>query len=216
MLQQQLYASSEHGVSQVSLHRCNAYGSACADCCLARDPYCAWDGLSCSRFYLTGKRYTHYTRREMNVSTYNVILILYFCFGVADHTYSLSIKQKRTHNVYSWVFILYSLQWIVSKGDVLKTNPIPWINIFFGCRTCGVRKILFKGTPSKKSKWQTSHFNTLATGTTAELLLVLRSEATIWQELCFQNVQTFPHGCRLKVRDWERREKECIYEHMPD
>uniref|UniRef100_A0A8C5E062 Semaphorin-3C n=1 Tax=Gouania willdenowi TaxID=441366 RepID=A0A8C5E062_GOUWI len=55
-LQQQLYASSEFGVSQVSLHRCQAYGSACADCCLARDPYCAWDGLSCSRFYPSGKR----------------------------------------------------------------------------------------------------------------------------------------------------------------
>uniref|UniRef100_A0A3Q1C419 Semaphorin-3C n=1 Tax=Amphiprion ocellaris TaxID=80972 RepID=A0A3Q1C419_AMPOC len=55
---QQLYVSSEFGVSQVSLHRCHAYGSACADCCLARDPYCAWDGLSCSRFYPTGKRYT--------------------------------------------------------------------------------------------------------------------------------------------------------------
>ncbi|XP_056131577.1 semaphorin-3C [Lampris incognitus] len=53
---QQLYVSSEHGISQVSLHRCHAYGSACADCCLARDPYCAWDGLSCSRFYPTGKR----------------------------------------------------------------------------------------------------------------------------------------------------------------
>lgn len=53
---QQLYVSSEHGVSQVSLHRCQAYGEACADCCLARDPYCAWDGLSCSRFYPTGKR----------------------------------------------------------------------------------------------------------------------------------------------------------------
>uniref|UniRef100_A0A671WS08 Semaphorin-3C n=1 Tax=Sparus aurata TaxID=8175 RepID=A0A671WS08_SPAAU len=53
---QQLYVSSEFGVSQVSLHRCHAYGSACADCCLARDPYCAWDGLSCSRFYPSGKR----------------------------------------------------------------------------------------------------------------------------------------------------------------
>ncbi|KAF0029944.1 hypothetical protein F2P81_019049 [Scophthalmus maximus] len=52
---QQLYVSSEFGVSQVSLHRCHAYGSACADCCLARDPYCAWDGLSCSRFYPTSK-----------------------------------------------------------------------------------------------------------------------------------------------------------------
>ncbi|XP_061662982.1 semaphorin-3C isoform X2 [Syngnathoides biaculeatus] len=53
---QQLYVSSEAGVSQLSLHRCHAYGSACADCCLARDPYCAWDGLSCSRFYPSGKR----------------------------------------------------------------------------------------------------------------------------------------------------------------
>ncbi|KAM8883032.1 semaphorin-3C [Synchiropus picturatus] len=53
---QQLYASSQLGLSQVSLHRCHAYGSACADCCLARDPYCAWDGLSCSRFYPNGKR----------------------------------------------------------------------------------------------------------------------------------------------------------------
>ncbi|TKS90637.1 Semaphorin-3C Collapsin-3 [Collichthys lucidus] len=56
VFKQQLYVSSEFGVSQVSLHRCHAYGSACADCCLARDPYCAWDGLSCSRFYPTGKR----------------------------------------------------------------------------------------------------------------------------------------------------------------
>uniref|UniRef100_A0A8C5DWA5 Semaphorin-3C n=1 Tax=Gouania willdenowi TaxID=441366 RepID=A0A8C5DWA5_GOUWI len=56
VFKQQLYASSEFGVSQVSLHRCQAYGSACADCCLARDPYCAWDGLSCSRFYPSGKR----------------------------------------------------------------------------------------------------------------------------------------------------------------
>ncbi|KAJ0057016.1 hypothetical protein NL108_000850 [Boleophthalmus pectinirostris] len=56
VFKQQLYVSSEFGVSQVSLHRCQAYGEACADCCLARDPYCAWDGLSCSRFYPTGKR----------------------------------------------------------------------------------------------------------------------------------------------------------------
>ncbi|XP_058045851.1 semaphorin-3C [Ahaetulla prasina] len=53
---QQLYVSSDEGVAQVSLHRCHIYGTACADCCLARDPYCAWDGNSCSRFYPTGKR----------------------------------------------------------------------------------------------------------------------------------------------------------------
>nr|XP_033814961.1 semaphorin-3C [Geotrypetes seraphini] len=53
---QQLYVTSEEGVTQLSLHRCHAYGAACADCCLARDPYCAWDGKACSRFYPTGKR----------------------------------------------------------------------------------------------------------------------------------------------------------------
>ncbi|KAJ8245455.1 hypothetical protein GJAV_G00270930 [Gymnothorax javanicus] len=47
---QQLYVSSELGVVQVKLHQCDLYGSACADCCLARDPYCAWDGVTCSRY----------------------------------------------------------------------------------------------------------------------------------------------------------------------
>ncbi|XP_073508410.1 semaphorin-3C [Phyllobates terribilis] len=53
---QQLYVSSEEGVTQLSLHRCHIYGPACADCCLARDPYCAWDGNFCSKFYPSGKR----------------------------------------------------------------------------------------------------------------------------------------------------------------
>lgn len=59
-LQQQLYIGSPSAVAQVRFHHCDMYGSACADCCLARDPYCAWDGISCSRYYPTGahaKRY---------------------------------------------------------------------------------------------------------------------------------------------------------------
>lgn len=51
---QQLYVGSEMGVAQLRLHQCDLYGSECADCCLARDPYCAWDGLTCSRFYPAG------------------------------------------------------------------------------------------------------------------------------------------------------------------
>uniref|UniRef100_H3B8Q9 Si:dkey-49n23.1 n=1 Tax=Latimeria chalumnae TaxID=7897 RepID=H3B8Q9_LATCH len=54
--QQQLYVGSEDGAAQVSLHRCEFYGKACAECCLARDPYCAWDGTSCSRYFPTNKR----------------------------------------------------------------------------------------------------------------------------------------------------------------
>ncbi|XP_029010344.1 semaphorin-3E isoform X3 [Betta splendens] len=50
----QLYVGSDVGVAQVRLHQCDLYGSECADCCLARDPYCAWDGLTCSRYYPAG------------------------------------------------------------------------------------------------------------------------------------------------------------------
>ncbi|XP_042259958.1 semaphorin-3A-like [Thunnus maccoyii] len=56
--QQQLYLGSALGVSQMSLHRCEVYGKACAECCLARDPYCAWDGSECSRYFPTAKRRT--------------------------------------------------------------------------------------------------------------------------------------------------------------
>ncbi|CAO2617302.1 Sema3d [Lemmus lemmus] len=55
-LQQQLYVGSWDGLVQLSLHRCDTYGKACADCCLARDPYCAWDGNACSRYAPTSKR----------------------------------------------------------------------------------------------------------------------------------------------------------------
>ena len=54
--QQQLFLGSALGVSQMPLHRCEVYGKACAECCLARDPYCAWDGTECSRYFPTAKR----------------------------------------------------------------------------------------------------------------------------------------------------------------
>ncbi|KAM3877727.1 semaphorin-3D [Diretmus argenteus] len=53
---QQLYVSSELGVVQLGLHRCELYGTDCAGCCLARDPYCSWDGQTCSRYFPTSKR----------------------------------------------------------------------------------------------------------------------------------------------------------------
>lgn len=56
--QQQLYLGSDIGVSQMPLHRCEVYGQACAECCLARDPYCAWDGTECSRYFPMAKRRT--------------------------------------------------------------------------------------------------------------------------------------------------------------
>ncbi|XP_076985346.1 semaphorin-3B isoform X2 [Tamandua tetradactyla] len=52
----QLYVASRSAVAQIALHRCAAHGRACAECCLARDPYCAWDGATCTRFQPSAKR----------------------------------------------------------------------------------------------------------------------------------------------------------------
>lgn len=54
--QQELLVSSTQGLLQLSLSRCELYGQTCMDCCLARDPYCTWDGSACSPVLLTEKR----------------------------------------------------------------------------------------------------------------------------------------------------------------
>ncbi len=61
--QQALYVGSPAGVAQVKLHRCETYGKACAECCLARDPYCAWDGSLCARYTPNSKR--RYRRQDI-------------------------------------------------------------------------------------------------------------------------------------------------------
>ncbi|NXP53842.1 SEM3D protein, partial [Heliornis fulica] len=53
---QELFVSSTQGLLQLSLYRCELYGSTCTDCCLARDPYCTWDSKTCAPHLLTGKR----------------------------------------------------------------------------------------------------------------------------------------------------------------
>ncbi|XP_414276.4 semaphorin-3D [Gallus gallus] len=53
---QELLVSSTQGLLQLSLSRCELYGPTCMDCCLARDPYCTWDGSACTPLLLTEKR----------------------------------------------------------------------------------------------------------------------------------------------------------------
>ncbi|ROI83696.1 Semaphorin-3D [Anabarilius grahami] len=53
---QVLFISSDEGVVQLPVQRCELYGKACVDCCLARDPYCAWDGSSCTNYFPSNKR----------------------------------------------------------------------------------------------------------------------------------------------------------------
>uniref|UniRef100_A0AAR2JS14 Sema domain-containing protein n=1 Tax=Pygocentrus nattereri TaxID=42514 RepID=A0AAR2JS14_PYGNA len=64
VFRQQLYLGSAVGISQMPLHRCEVYGKACAECCLARDPYCAWDGTECSRYFPTAKRSVSFHSRQ--------------------------------------------------------------------------------------------------------------------------------------------------------
>lgn len=56
LLQQWLFVGSREGVSQLALYQCELYGQACAECCLARDPYCTWDGHACSPYMPTVRR----------------------------------------------------------------------------------------------------------------------------------------------------------------
>ncbi|XP_072419205.1 semaphorin-3E-like [Chiloscyllium punctatum] len=61
---QNLYIGSKSGIAQLRIHQCDIYGSACTDCCLARDPYCCWDGVSCTRYYRPGTPAKRRYRRQ--------------------------------------------------------------------------------------------------------------------------------------------------------
>uniref|UniRef100_A0A8C4ND36 Sema domain, immunoglobulin domain (Ig), short basic domain, secreted, (semaphorin) 3bl n=1 Tax=Eptatretus burgeri TaxID=7764 RepID=A0A8C4ND36_EPTBU len=52
----QLFVGSTLGVARVAVSECARYGNECAECCLARDPYCAWDGMACSTYQSFSRR----------------------------------------------------------------------------------------------------------------------------------------------------------------
>ncbi|KAG7332581.1 hypothetical protein KOW79_004415 [Hemibagrus wyckioides] len=86
---QQLYVGSDTGVAQVPLHRCSMYGKACAECCLARDPYCAWDGHTCTRYLPNTKR--RFRRQDVRNGDPNTL-----CSG--DHQ-KLRVLEKKLYGV---------------------------------------------------------------------------------------------------------------------
>uniref|UniRef100_A0A3Q3AFY8 Sema domain, immunoglobulin domain (Ig), short basic domain, secreted, (semaphorin) 3B n=1 Tax=Kryptolebias marmoratus TaxID=37003 RepID=A0A3Q3AFY8_KRYMA len=87
--QQQLYVGSDTGIAQVPLHRCSVYGKACAECCLARDPYCAWDGTSCTRYLPNTKR--RFRRQDVRNGDPNTL-----CSG--DH-HKHRVAEKKLYGV---------------------------------------------------------------------------------------------------------------------
>nr|XP_046252291.1 semaphorin-3B [Scatophagus argus]XP_046252292.1 semaphorin-3B [Scatophagus argus] len=86
---QQLYVGSDTGIAQVPLHRCSVYGKACAECCLARDPYCAWDGTSCTRYLPNTKR--RFRRQDVRNGDPNTL-----CSG--DH-HKYRVAERKLYGV---------------------------------------------------------------------------------------------------------------------
>uniref|UniRef100_A0A8C5PN47 Semaphorin 3A n=1 Tax=Leptobrachium leishanense TaxID=445787 RepID=A0A8C5PN47_9ANUR len=114
--QQQLYIGSSIGVSQMPLHRCDVYGKACAECCLARDPYCAWDGSSCSRYFPTAKRrtrrqdirngdpLTHCSDLQHNDDPHRQNLEEKIIYGVENSSTFLECSPKSQRALVFWQF----------------------------------------------------------------------------------------------------------------
>ncbi|KAK5936216.1 hypothetical protein CgunFtcFv8_027656, partial [Champsocephalus gunnari] len=129
---QQLYVSSDAGLTQVSLHRCGVYGRACSDCCLARDPYCAWDGESCSAFTPSTKRRS----RRQDVKHGDPLrqcrgfnakvekrLRETVQFGVEGSSTFLECQPRSPQASVKWLFQREGRRKVLNRvGGVLKTN----------------------------------------------------------------------------------------------
>uniref|UniRef100_A0A669DDN4 Sema domain, immunoglobulin domain (Ig), short basic domain, secreted, (semaphorin) 3Fa n=1 Tax=Oreochromis niloticus TaxID=8128 RepID=A0A669DDN4_ORENI len=119
---QQLYVGSVLGVTHLALHRCDVYGEVCADCCLARDPYCAWDGKSCSRYSASQKRrsrrqdvkYGNPIRQCRGYST-NKNPLETVQYGVEGSTTFLECQARSPH---------MSLKWHVQKENSDRRKEI--------------------------------------------------------------------------------------------
>ncbi|CAJ1050601.1 sema domain%2C immunoglobulin domain (Ig), short basic domain, secreted, (semaphorin) 3Fa isoform X2 [Xyrichtys novacula] len=131
---QQLYVGSVLGVTHLALHRCDVYGEACADCCLARDPYCAWDGKSCSRYSNSQKRrsrrqdvkYGNPIRqcRGYNSNT-NKNTLESVQYGVEGSTTFLECQARSPHMSLKWHLQKENSdrrKEIRSEGRILKTE----------------------------------------------------------------------------------------------
>ncbi|TNN83946.1 Semaphorin-3F [Liparis tanakae] len=132
---QQLYVGSVLGVTHLALHRCDVYGEVCADCCLARDPYCAWDGKSCSRYSSSQKRrsrrqdvkYGNPIRqcRGYNSNT-NKNTLESVQYGVEGSTTFLECQARTPHVSLKWHLQKENSdrrKEIRSDGRILKTEP---------------------------------------------------------------------------------------------
>ncbi|XP_030589370.1 semaphorin-3F-like isoform X2 [Archocentrus centrarchus] len=128
---QQLYVSSDAGLTQVSLHRCGVYGRACSDCCLARDPYCAWDGESCSAFTPSTKRRSRRQdvkhgdplRQCRGFNAKEKRLRETVQFGVEGSSTFLECQPRSPQATVKWLFQREGKRKVLNRAaGVLKTN----------------------------------------------------------------------------------------------
>ncbi|XP_026782864.3 semaphorin-3E [Pangasianodon hypophthalmus] len=132
---QHLYVGSELGVTQVQVHQCGLYGSACADCCLARDPYCAWDGHTCSR-YIPAGIYTHKRRfRRQDVRHGNAVqqcnglqlneaqsISEKLVYGVEKNSTLLECRARSLQAVLTWYMVKgVDLEEIKGDDHIIQT-----------------------------------------------------------------------------------------------
>uniref|UniRef100_A0A674KAW4 Semaphorin 3D n=1 Tax=Terrapene triunguis TaxID=2587831 RepID=A0A674KAW4_9SAUR len=92
--QQELFVSSTHGLVQLSLYRCELYGKDCTDCCLARDPYCTWDGKGC-----TQPCFLHTVSTVPGVTATEEKLV----FGVENNTTFLECLARSPQTAIRWL-----------------------------------------------------------------------------------------------------------------
>ncbi|NWY05449.1 SEM3D protein, partial [Nothoprocta ornata] len=112
---QELFVSSTQGLLQLSLYRCELYGKACTDCCLARDPYCTWDGRSCAPHVLTEKRQARCQdvlqpdpRSQCQDTTEGTPAVEKLVFGVEKNSTFLECLPRSPQT---------SVRWLVQHGE---------------------------------------------------------------------------------------------------
>uniref|UniRef100_A0A8C5EGQ1 Sema domain-containing protein n=1 Tax=Gouania willdenowi TaxID=441366 RepID=A0A8C5EGQ1_GOUWI len=113
VFEQQLFVGSSVGLVQVSLSRCHLYGQACAECCLARDPYCAWDGHMCSR-------YVPVVMDDRVVRTERGLLIR--SLHPSDAGVYTCVAQEHTH--FAHALLRLTLQ-LVTQGQLERKAKLP-------------------------------------------------------------------------------------------
>lgn len=132
--QQQLYLGSDIGVSQMPLHRCEVYGKACAECCLARDPYCAWDGTECSRYFPMAKRYSIHTPHSYLSCRHPAIVF----YKLLNTLHTANNRRSKTPSGYFWS--LPMMQYDTSNLARQQICYHIWLGMHVQYGACWLRK----------------------------------------------------------------------------